>query len=245
MARANLKIFNLVLILVRNIEVKMKLTHLALGIAGACLSLASLAATVSTSSNISFLAVDGQKAKTVLQGSKSFDATANEPHQVVIRVSDIIRQGSNRHLYESKPIIVKFVGQNDNIVITAPDLKTTNDVAKFEKNPEITIISNNGNTVKSSQDVLITQGFLPEKQLVETLSAYNNSNAKASVPSLALAVLPGNMNVFSQVSNDKSMQNKVVVQGQNIAEQQLQYWYQQADKATQQRFMKWAEKMSK
>ena len=43
-------------------------------------------------------------------------------------------------------------------------------------------------------------------------------------------------------SGGKVQKAKVTVQGENAAEQMLQYWFQQADKETQQRFLKWAEK---
>ena len=43
-------------------------------------------------------------------------------------------------------------------------------------------------------------------------------------------------------SSEKAAKGKVVVQGENVAEQQLQYWFQQADKETQTRFLNWAKK---
>ena len=44
----------------------------------------------------------------------------------------------------------------------------------------------------------------------------------------------------ASASNAKINKGKVVVQGENVAEQQLQYWFQQADKETQIRFLNWA-----
>ena len=44
------------------------------------------------------------------------------------------------------------------------------------------------------------------------------------------------------VASGKAAKGKVVVQGENVAEQQLQYWFQQADKETQTRFLNWAKK---
>ena len=41
-------------------------------------------------------------------------------------------------------------------------------------------------------------------------------------------------------TNSKANKDKVTVQGKNVAEQQLQYWFQQADKETQTRFLNWA-----
>lgn len=49
-----------------------------------------------------------------------------------------------------------------------------------------------------------------------------------------------NSMVAVPAGNAKANKGKVVVQGENVAEQQLQYWFQQADKETQTRFLNWA-----
>lgn len=78
------------------------------------------------------------------------------------------------------------------------------------------------------------EGFLPGANLIDTLSEYNASGSVASVSSFATA-MPAVALGFT-----KAQKGKVVVQGENIAEQQLQFWFQQADKETQVRFLNWA-----
>ena len=62
------------------------------------------------------------------------------------------------------------------------------------------------------------------------------------MPAFASASLPAAMPNATIAASGKVQKGKVTVQGENAAEQMLQYWFQQADKETRQRFLKWAEK---
>ena len=53
---------------------------------------------------------------------------------------------------------------------------------------------------------------------------------------------PAAVAVGGTAAAGKVNKGKVTLQGENVAEQMLQYWYQQADKETQARFIDWAKK---
>ncbi|WP_386686786.1 DUF2057 domain-containing protein [Lonepinella sp. MS14437] len=216
----------------------MKFRLAAIATAALLASSASLAGVVTSSSNIDFLAIDGQKAsKSLLKDVRSFNINDTNTHQVVIRISEIVREGSDRSLFESDPIVVTFQGSTEDIQISAPRLSTERDAEKFKQNPNITVKTSSGKTISTKQEYLKQEGFLPGVNLVENLSEYNASGAVAAVPALATATLPATVATIG--SNGKVQKGKVTVQGENAAEQMLQYWYQQADKETQQRFLNW------
>ncbi|WP_439258336.1 curli polymerization inhibitor CsgI-related protein [Lonepinella sp. BR2271] len=197
-----------------------------------------LAGVVTSSSNLEFLAIDGQKAsKSLLKDVRSFNVNDTNTHQVVVRVSEIVREGSDRSLFESDPIVVTFQGTTEDMQISAPHLSTDRDAEQFRQNPSISVKTTSGKVVSIKQDYLKQEGFLPGVNLVENLSEYNSSGAVAAVPGLATATLPAT--VATVGTNGKVQKGKVTVQGENAAEQMLQYWYQQADKETQQRFLNW------
>ena len=103
----------------------MKLRTIALSLAVLCASSTSFAGMVSTSSNLEFLAIDGQKAsKALLKETKSFNINDTETHQVVVRLGDIVGSGSNQSLFESSPIIVTFKGSPEDITISAPSIRS-------------------------------------------------------------------------------------------------------------------------
>lgn len=202
-------------------------------------STASFAGMVTSSSNVDFLAVDGQKAtKSLLKDVRSFEVKDSNTHQVVVRVSEVVRKGSDQELFESDPIIVTFQGSAEDIQISAPRLTSQQDAERFQKNPVVTVKSASGKMIDAKQDVLKQEGFFPGVNLVDNLSDYNSSGAKASVAALATTTMPSAMGSVS--AGGKVAKNKITVQGENAAEQMLQYWFQQADKETQKRFLNWA-----
>ncbi|MDY0668675.1 DUF2057 domain-containing protein [Pasteurella multocida] len=214
----------------------MKFRFAALASVALLTSTVSVAGVVTSSSNIDFLAIDGQKpSKSLLKEKRSFNVGDTLPHQVVVRVAEIIRTGSDRSLYESDPIVVTFQGTTDDIIISAPRLETERDANAFKKSPKITVKTVSGVEIATKQEYLKQEGFLPGINLIENLSEYNSSGAPAAVARLASTTMPVAMPGFG-----KAQKGKITVQGENVAEQMLQYWYQQADKETQQRFLSWA-----
>ena len=120
----------------------------------------------------------------------------------------------------------------------APNLRSSFDVEKFKENPTFTIKTASGKQLDYKKDYLKGEGFMPNANIEGNLATYNAGEGVAAVNSFA--VMP--MAAMMPVATGKAAKGKVMVQGENIAEQQLQYWFQQADKETQKRFLDWAKK---
>ena len=218
----------------------MKLRAVVLGLATLCASTATFAGMVSTSSNLELLAIDGQKAsKSLAKDAKIFAVNDTQNHQVVVRLSEIIGSGSSQTLFESNPVIVTFQGSTEDLVISAPVIRSRSESDKFNEMPSIIVKTKSGNTLSAKVDVLKQEGLFPSANVVNDLAEYNASGATASVAAFAATTAASPM-VATPASNVKANKGKVVVQGENVAEQQLQYWFQQADKETQTRFLNWA-----
>lgn len=217
----------------------MKLSRFALACVAATVSMSSLAATVTVTPNISLLAIDGEKAKSSLTKSQnSFNINDNNKHQVVVRVSEVVDNGSDKTLFESDPIIVTFQAGNQDLVISAPRLDNMRNANMFAKDPKITVKTSADQTVASKQDILKQTGIFPDTRIAEDLAEYNASQGVAAVPNLVSVSMPA---AIPTAAGAKATKAKITVQGENVAEQMLQYWYQQADKETQARFLKWAQ----
>ena len=218
----------------------MKLRAVVLGLATLCASTATFAGMVSTSSNLELLAIDGQKAsKSLTKDTKTFAVNDTQNHQVVVRLSEIIGSGSSQTLFESNPVIVIFQGNAEDLVISAPAIRGRSEGDKFNEMPSIIVKTKSGNTLSAKVDVLKQEGLFPSANVVNDLAEYNASGATASVSAFAATTAASPM-VATPAINAKANKGKVVVQGENVAEQQLQYWFQQADKETQTRFLNWA-----
>ncbi|HHF1770350.1 TPA: DUF2057 domain-containing protein [Haemophilus influenzae] len=217
----------------------MKLCAVVLGLATLCASMATFAGMVSTSSNLELLAIDGQKASKSLGKAKTFTVDDTQSHQVVVRLNEIVGSGSNQSLFESNPVIVTFQGNAEDLVISAPVIRNLESGDKFNQMPNITVKTKSGNAISAKVDVLKQEGLFPSANVLNDLAEYNASGAAASVSAFA-ATTSANSMVAVPAGNAKANKGKVVVQGENVAEQQLQYWFQQADKETQTRFLNWA-----
>ena len=212
----------------------MKLGKIALAISALMFGATAFAGTITGSSNITFLAFDGQK----VRKNTNFQVNDTKPHQVVLEVSSIYQSGSDSAFFESQPIILTFEGSSEDIKITAPNLRSDIDVTKFKKSPSFKIETVSGKTLPYKQDYLKGEGFMPNANIVDNLANYNSGDGVAAVKGFAMSAMP--MAVVN--GSNKATKGKVMVQGENIAEQQLQYWFQQADKETQKRFLDWAKK---
>lgn len=215
----------------------MKFKSLVLATILAGMTVSSFAANLSSSSNITFLAVDGQKPEKSVNKTHNVNLSDNQTHQVVVRVSEIVRNGSDRTLFESAPIIVTFEGTNQDLKLSVPRIDTARDADKFSDNPRITVKNTSGQEISTKQEILKQEGLFPDSHILEDLATYNTSKGQASVYGFATTVIPA-----IQQGVGKAAKGKVTVQGENVAEQMLQYWYQQADPQTQARFLKWASK---
>lgn len=212
----------------------MKFAKIALTLASLCASTAVFAGTISGASNVGFLAFDGQKLK------KNATLTVNDTnqHQVVVDVSTIYRSGSDEIFFESDPIVLTFAGSQEDIKITPPELRSGLDVEKFQRKPSFKIQTASGKNIEYKVDYLKGEGFMPNLRIEENLANYNSGEGVAAVKSFVTTPIAAMM----PSHNGKAAKGKIMVQGENIAEQQLQYWFQQADKETQKRFLDWAKK---
>ncbi|MDG6285877.1 DUF2057 domain-containing protein [Glaesserella parasuis] len=212
----------------------MKLGKIALAMTALIAGTTAFAGTITGSSNVTFLAFDGQK----VRRNTNLQVNDTNLHQVVVEISSIYQSGSDSAFFESQPIILTFEGSTEDIKILAPSLNSEFDIAQFKKSPSFKIETVSGKKLTYKQDFLKGEGFMPNSNIINNLANYNIGEGVAAVQKFALSTMP----ITMANNTHKVNKGKIVVQGENVAEQQLQYWFQQADKETQKRFLDWAKK---
>lgn len=210
----------------------MKLAKLVFAITSFAIANSALAGTITPSSNIEILAFDGQK----LKKKSPLQINDEKTHQLVLTVSSLYKSGSDTNFFESSPIVLTFNGDQENIQISAPNFHNSFDIDKFKENPTFTIKTVSGKELSYKKDYLKGEGFMPNANILGNLTAYNSGDGIAAVKQFATTTMAAVM----PLQAGKVSKGQVVVQGENIVEQQLQYWFQQADKQTQKRFLEWA-----
>ncbi|PLR41370.1 hypothetical protein CYR55_00565 [Chimaeribacter californicus] len=215
------------------------------GLLALSVCLPASAATLTLLPEVDVLVVDGKKTA----GSPLKDAArlelAQGHHQVLFRVSKVLRAGArDQYLYHSSPQIAAFdVPADGSLRLALPRLENDGDGKRFDAGPDYQIVDENKQALPVRRDTLQIPGLSLGADLEKAMAEYNVANQPASVTALlpvaavaASPALPGSSGPVNHAS--------VTVQGENVAEQMLQYWFQQADAQTRQRFLSWAEKHS-
>ncbi|ELR67685.1 hypothetical protein C942_01615 [Photobacterium marinum] len=148
----------------------------------------------------------------------------NGENQIAFRYQDGYRENGEYQLFKSDVIIVKFNGEDANYRLEMPKLRNEMETFKFNNNPSIKLTDNNGQTINFEQDKLMKSGIQFGRDYEAEMVAYNLTDNAAAMKSAAITTLPAKVNLDGKQ------------QGENVAETMLNYWYEQADPATQARF---------
>ena len=194
------------------------------------------ATTLRLSNDVDLLVLDGKKvSSSLLRGAESIELE-NGVHQVVFRVEKTVNISNHEsRLFTSVPLIATFNTQRiGQVNFSLPPLDTQKDADRFNATPHIALLDGNAMPVPVKLDILeiITR---PKGVDYETdTERYNQAGKYASLPQFA-TVMADDSSLLSGVSE----LDMPPAQSQNLTEQRLKYWYQQADPATRDRFMQW------
>ncbi|WP_271293275.1 DUF2057 family protein [Yersinia mollaretii] len=226
----------------------MKFGLVVAGILAVCCSASALATTLKLAPEIDLLVVDGKNMSgSLLKGADSLELNSGQ-HQILFKVAKPLPADPNV-LYASPPLVVVVFNTRNtrSVAIKLPVIDTERDGNKFSKNPTFQLIGDDGHPLSVRHDVLHQENLNKAATLETAMAIYNVGKYTASVPSFAtippstVSAVPG---TTIAVAGTNTTQKTTRLQGENIAEQMLQYWFLQADAETQQRFLIWAKKSS-
>lgn len=223
----------------------MKFGLVVAGILAVCCSTSALATTLKLAPEIDLLVVDGKNMSgSLLKGADSLELNSGQ-HQILFKVTKTLPTDP-KVLYSSPALVVVFNTRNvRSVAIKLPLIDTERDGNKFTKNPVYQLIGDNGRPLNVRHDILHQDTLKTAASLETAMATYNVGKYSASVPSFAtippsqVSAVPG---TTIAVAGTNTPQKNTDLQGENVAEQMLQYWYLQADQETQQRFLLWAKK---
>ncbi|HFY0605920.1 TPA: DUF2057 family protein [Yersinia enterocolitica] len=223
----------------------MKFGLVVAGILAVCCSTSAIATTLKLAPEIDLLVVDGKNMSgSLLKGADSLELNSGQ-HQILFKVAKPLPTDP-KVLYSSPPLVVVFNTRNvRSVAIKLPVIETERDGNKFSKKPSYQLIGDNGRPLSVRHDVLHQDNLNTATTLETAMATYNVGQFGASVPSFAtippspVSAVPG---TTIAVAGTNSPQKTTNLQGENVAEQMLQYWFLQADADTQQRFLLWVKK---
>ncbi|MBG6246595.1 hypothetical protein CS369_21110 [Candidatus Symbiopectobacterium sp. 'North America'] len=201
-------------------------------------SITSAATTLKLHQDIELLAVDGQKVSSSLLKDADSLELDNGQHQLLFRVVKIISaSGGEKRTYSSPLLLAAFNMRNQDVItIQLPVLDTPKARERFDLDAHYQLVDNHNNPISARLDRLELSNNELTHQLKPILAQYNAANKNASVtaftsPKQSAKTWPENNADNAQDSIDPFLI--------------LKYWFRQADKDTQDRFMKWAKEKDK
>jgi hypothetical protein len=220
-------------------EIAMKFGLVVAGLFSLSLSVSAAATTLKLSPDIDLLVVDGKKITgSLLKGADSLELDGGQ-HQLLFKVTKSIRKNARTQvLYTSLPLIVVFNSQNvSSVSIELPRIENERESRHFDDALNYKIIDKNGKALAVKRDVLPMHTLSADTHLEKVIADYNAQARPASVPALAHL----RATTIADPPNSAMANQKVItMKGENVSEQMLQYWFLQADKETQKRFIHWA-----
>ncbi len=176
--------------------------------------------TVEVPNTVELLVVNGEKPKTsgsLFSSSESLELADGE-NQIVFRFEPFFTQGEDRVGVSSDVVIAKFTAQDKELVFSLPEYRDAKAAQKDIKSFEWSLVDNNQQAVEIKQDRLTKNGMQLGRNYSQETLEYNRTGAIASVSVAGSSMLmPTNAN-------------------SDTAEEMLHFWYNKADKQTQQRF---------
>ncbi|MCL1136965.1 DUF2057 domain-containing protein [Shewanella pneumatophori] len=185
-------------------------------------------------SNLELVLVNGSNSS----GNDSLKLN-NGSNQIAFRYIGRYQQHGTQTQFKSDIIIVKFDEENSKLALTLPRIRSNSAADEFNKNPQLTIVDANDQSIHFEQGKLIKEGLQLGRDYEQEIAAYNLTNSSASLKLQAAAIAtPAIITASSAaVSVQTGDVNQADTSKQQInVGQMLDFWYQQADEETRNAF---------
>ncbi len=166
-------------------------------------------------------------------------------NQIVFRYAPLFSQGGDDVQLQSKTIIATFTTSDAELSFQFPNYRTALEAKNNIDNLDWQLTDQTGQRLAVNQDTLDKDGFQIGRNYSDEAKAYNLAGGKAALStssssSAATAVAATAVVAASVAATDSSNATKPasknVQPADNTAEEMLHFWYNKADKATQERF---------
>lgn len=159
---------------------------------------------------------------------------ANGSRQLVIECTAEL--GREATLETSDAFVLLFTEENAELTLSAPEIRTSRDMASFNRQGNWNLVDGEGRPVAFTSDVLEKEGFQLVRDYPRELEVYNRSGAVAAVAARAetvgteLTLNQEGLLLDSQADPDQEMVSRM-----------LRYWYLKADKKTRKEWDSWVD----
>ncbi|WP_434341473.1 DUF2057 family protein [Motilimonas cestriensis] len=197
--------------------------------------------TLTVAQDVNLLVANGEKVKlsSGLFSSNNTLVLPNGESQIVFRYEPSFTKAGEEISTTSDTIIAKFTASDSQVSFVMPDYKSYRSAEEHISNLEWQLVDQAGNPITKVEDKLTKEGMQLGRDYVDEAKDYNQTGAKAAI------VLAGAAGASTAIALQKTATtnpqsnagaNTTKQVDSDTAEEMLHFWYNRADKATQQRF---------
>lgn len=174
-------------------------------------------------------------------------------NQIVFRYVPLYSQGGDDIQLQSKTIIATFEANNARLEFDLPKYRSALEAKNSIENLDWQLTDQTGKALAVNQDTLDKDGFQIGRDYADEAKAYNLAGGKAALSAtsntttaavattsavVATTVAASTADTSAKPSSAKTdtSSQQAAPQADNTAEEMLHFWYNKADKATQERF---------
>ncbi len=184
---------------------------------------------------VDILAINGKpvESETFFSGTPELKF-ANGKAQIVAEYSAEIAESADDYIIEkTDTFVLTFEASDTSISVQTPEITSQYDLKSFNKQGNWRLLDAQGNTISYTLGKLEKTGFQLDRDYEKELKEFNRSNAKAALGSLTVEThsFQNSAPVYQPEGNahpDQKMVGKM-----------LQFWYEQANTETKNKFKSW------
>jgi len=189
----------------------------------------------SAGEGVSILAVNGKAVDqaTLFSGTPDISAPNGKTQILAEYTAEISRSADDYLLEKSDTFVITLSASDIHIRVSAPEITSRYDLKKFNTSAQWKLTDANGNSVPYVSGKLEKEGFQLARDYENELRIFNSSQNQAALPELNMETHNFNTGVSVKPSQEATGTD------QKMVGQMLQFWYEQANKETRNKFKSW------
>ena len=158
----------------------------------------------------------------------------NGKNQIVYQIDQFFYKGETQsQRIRSTPYVVTFTASDTTVKLEIPHFDSIGDAKIFEKNPRPILLQNNQPLAFQFDRLKIGGGLNLTRDYAKYVEQYNRQGGNAAITITA--------STASTASTAKITASEKTIQAKSsIADQNLRYWFKEADEKTKKEFLSWA-----
>ncbi|GAA0700837.1 hypothetical protein GCM10009104_32410 [Marinobacterium maritimum] len=192
---------------------------------------------ISPANGVDILAINGKpvESETFFSGTPELKIQNGKAQIVAEYTAEIVESADDYILENSDTFVLTFEASDTTIRVQAPQISSQYALNEFNKQGNWKLLDAQGNSISYSLGKLEKEGFQLDRDYEKELKKFNRSNAEAALGSLTVETHSFQNSAPAYQPEGNAHPDQVMVG------KMLQFWYEQANTETKNKFKSWIE----